>query len=208
MVARPNPVPCVESVQATEEAIRAYYADNGILPSIGELVGRVPGVTSKGSMALIVKMLKDAGVLADKDGRLRPGPAFAGFPLGRSLPAGSADTGEVPVERLSIDAWLAPHPAVTRIAPIRGESMINAGLHHGDMVVYEARSDAAVGEIVVALIDEAETIKYLARDAGGLYLLPGNDDPMYQPQRPRHSLTVLGVVVGSFGRRGRATTSR
>ena len=212
--ARRVPVSFEISAPAVEEALREYHAEHGILPSMGELLTKLKplGVTSKGSLSWIIDRLVDAGVLArvkGEKGRVKPGPGFSGFPIGRPVPAGVPDTGEAgPEERRSIDAWLAPRPQATRLAPIDGESMIGVGLLDGDIAVYEAGSVAKVGDIVYALIDGAETFKILAEDASGRYLMPANPDPSYQPLRPKDSLEILGVVIGSFGRRGRAATSR
>lgn len=211
MPAARRPIPFAKSAPAVEEALRAYHAEHGILPSLGELLQalRPSKITSKGTLAWIIDRLDEAGVVGrGPGGRLKPGPNFAGFPLGRPVPAGFPDTGDLPPERRSIDTWLAPHPAVTRLVPISGESMIDAGLLDGDTAVYEDRRDAKPGDIVYAVIDGGETIKFLAGDEKGLFLKPGNPDPQYQPLRPEHSLEILGVVIGSFGRRGRAATGR
>lgn len=198
-------IPFAMSAPMVEEALRSYYRRNGIFPSLGELLEtlRSKGITSKGTLAWIIDRLADAGVVTrGHGGRLKPGHNFAGFPVGRPVPAGTPDTGDAgPPERLSIDAWLAPNPHKTGLVPISGHSMVDVGLLDGDTAVYEAREDAKVGDIVYALIDGAETLKLLARDAAGRYLLPANSDPRYGPQRPKESLQILGVVVGSFGRR-------
>ncbi|MEY2161485.1 LexA family protein [Rhodanobacter sp. FW106-PBR-LB-2-11] len=207
-----RPVPFKESAPAVEATLREHYVKHGVMPSLSELQAELKSnkiTTSKSSLACVIDLLVDAGlVLRGHAGRLMPGENFAGFPIGRPVPAGSPDTGDLPVERRSIDRWLAPHPAVTGLVPIRGESMIDAGLLNGDTAVFEDRRDAKPGDIVYALIDEEETIKFLASDANGLYLEPGNSDPQYQPMRPERSLEILGVVIGSFGRRGRAATGR
>ncbi|MEY2117221.1 LexA family protein [Rhodanobacter sp. FW106-PBR-R2A-1-13] len=187
---------------------------------MGELLEALrPQITSKGTLACIIDRLDDAGVVTrGPGGRLKPGPDFAprpnlvpdpnfaGFPIGRPVPAGVPDTGEAaPEERRSIDSWLAPHPELTRLVPIRGDSMVDAGLLDGDIAVYEVRASAEVGEIVYAVIDGSETIKHLGKGAAGKYLLPANPDPSYQPIWPKHQLDILGVVIGVFGRRrGRA----
>jgi len=212
--ARRAPVPFEKSAPAVEKALREYHAKHGILPSMSELLTTLKplGVTSKGTLSWIIERLVEANVLAlthGDHGRLKPGPGLSGFPIGRPVPAGVPDTGEAaPEERRSIDAWLAPHPQATRLAPINGESMVDVGLLDGDTAVYEASAVAKVGDIVYALIDGKETLMVPAEDSDGRYLMPANPDPAYRPQRPTESLEILGVVIGSFGRRGRAATSR
>lgn len=211
-VARRQAVPFATSAPKVEATLRDYYAEHGILPSLGELLVmlRSDNITSKGTLAWIIDRLEEAGIVArGVGGRLKPGANFAGFPVGRPVPAGVPDTGDAPAEeRRSIDAWLAPNPSKTRLVPINGDSMVDAGLLDGDIAVYEVREEADIGAIVYALIDNEETLKVLAEDDQGRYLLPANSDPRYKPQRPKQSLEILGVVVGSFGRRGRATARR
>lgn len=76
------------------------------------------------------------------------------------------------------------------------ESMLDAGLLPDDCVVVLREATAAVGDIVVALVDREYTIKYLAEDDNGLYLKPSNKE--YKEIRPTDSLEIFGVVTGSF----------
>jgi repressor LexA len=75
---------------------------------------------------------------------------------------------------------------------INGDSMINAGILDGDLVVVRKQDDARNGEIVVALMgDEDATVKRFFRESGRVRLQPENDDlePMYPEQ-----VKILGVV--------------
>ena len=62
---------------------------------------------------------------------------------------------------------------------VRGESMLNAGILPGDLVVVHRQSTANHREIVVALLGEEATVKRFYRQKGAVWLLPENDD--YQP---------------------------
>ena len=75
---------------------------------------------------------------------------------------------------------------------VRGESMINAAILDGDIVVCEQTPVAAEGQIVVALIDDEATVKRFYREKNGFRLQPENDDfsPIYCAE-----LTILGRVV-------------
>jgi repressor LexA len=85
---------------------------------------------------------------------------------------------------------------------VKGDSMINAGILDGDIVVVHRQSDARNGEIVVALAgqderaDEAEaTVKRFFREGGRVRLQPENDalDPIYAEY-----VQILGAVTGVF----------
>ena len=74
---------------------------------------------------------------------------------------------------------------------VRGESMINAGILPGDLVVVHQQKEAHNGEIVVALLEDEATVKRLNRKNGEVWLMPENPD--YQPIDGRYA-TILGKV--------------
>lgn len=83
----------------------------------------------------------------------------------------------------------------TFILKVKGESMINAGILDGDMVLVEQRSTARNGEMVVALIDDGATVKTFYKEDGHIRLQPENDtmDPIIVTD-----LQILGKVIGVF----------
>jgi repressor LexA len=85
---------------------------------------------------------------------------------------------------------------------VRGDSMIDEGIHDGDVVVVEHRTSARNGEIVVALIDgEAATLKRIEQRPGCVVLHPANTalQPLvFEPAR----VTIRGVIKGLIRRYG------
>lgn len=83
----------------------------------------------------------------------------------------------------------------TFMLKVKGESMINAGILDGDMVLVEQRSTARNGEMVVALIDDGATVKTFYKEEGVIRLQPENDtmDPIIVPD-----VVILGKVIGVF----------
>ncbi|MEZ3485070.1 MAG: transcriptional repressor LexA [Lachnospiraceae bacterium] len=81
----------------------------------------------------------------------------------------------------------------TFILRVRGESMINAGILDGDMVIVEQRSTARNGEMVVALIEDGATVKTFYKEDGVIRLQPENDtmDPIMVTD-----VQILGKVIG------------
>lgn len=75
---------------------------------------------------------------------------------------------------------------------VRGESMLNAGIHDGDIVVVERTPVARNGEIIVALVDEEATVKTFYKEAGHFRLQPEND--AYEPIIV-DEVAILGKVV-------------
>ncbi len=78
---------------------------------------------------------------------------------------------------------------------VMGESMIEAGILDGDIVVVESKRYADDGEIVVAMIDDEATVKRFFRDEGRIRLQPANHtmQPIYS-----RDVTVLGKVIANF----------
>ena len=72
--------------------------------------------------------------------------------------------------------------------------MIDAGILEGDLVVVEQQHAANVGDIVIAIVDDEFTIKYLERERGAFVLKPANK--AYPTIRPKGKLEIFGVMVG------------
>ncbi len=177
--------------------LQDYYARHRVLPSYAR-IGALVGLNSKASVAGLVLRLKAEGfVESTPDRRLKPGKRFFERPIGESvragLPSPAADTGP---ETLSIDEYLVAQPSRTHLIKVKGDSMIDAGIHDGDIVIVEKRVAANIGDIVVAILDNEFTLKRLYREKGRIVLRPENK--AYPVIRPRGDAEIFGVVVGMF----------
>lgn len=85
--------------------------------------------------------------------------------------------------------------AQTFVLKVKGESMINAGIHSGDSIFVESCNTAKNGNIVVALIDDSATVKTFYKEKDHIRLQPENDnmDPIIVDE-----CTILGKVFGVF----------
>ena len=177
--------------------LRDYYARHRVLPSYAR-IGSLIGLSSKGSVAEMVLRLKAEGFLeSSPDRRLKPGPRFFDRPVAESVRAGApAPAADSAVEALSIDAHLVSNPSRTVLVKVKGDSMIDAGIHDGDTVVVEKRFSANFGDIVVAIIDNEFTLKRYSREQGRVVLRPENK--AYPVIRPKGNAEIFGVVVGLF----------
>lgn len=146
----------------------------------------------------MVMRLKSEGFLESApDRRLKPGKRFFERPFAESVRAGlPSAVAESRPETLTIDEHLVPHPSRTVLVTVKGDSMIDAGIHGGDVVVVEKRVSANVGDIVVAIIDNEFTLKRLDREKGRIVLRPENK--AYPIIRPKGDTEIFGVVVGLF----------
>lgn len=80
---------------------------------------------------------------------------------------------------------------------VQGESMINAGIFNGDMLIVEKQETAKNGEMVVALLDDSVTVKTFYKENGHFRLQPENNfmDPIVVDE-----VKILGLVVGLYRR--------
>ncbi len=99
------------------------------------------------------------------------------------------------VERtLDLNELCIRHPNATFFVRVEGDSMIEAGIYDGDVLVVDRSVDAEHGDIVVAAVGNEFTVKELCTRPS-LMLLPHN--PAYKPIRPRNGeeLNIFGVVT-------------
>jgi SOS regulatory protein LexA len=178
------------------EKLQDYYARHRVFPSYSA-IGRAVGLLSTSSVSAFLGRLRKAGLIESKDRRLRPGPRFFERPLVPSrvaagLPSAAYDG---KAEGLAIDQYLVGRPSRTFLVSVKGDSMIDAGLMPGDKLVVEKSAVAEEGDIVVAFVEDAYTVKRLARENRKYVLKPENK--AYPVLRP-DPIEIVGVVVGSF----------
>lgn len=177
--------------------LQEYYSDHRVLPSYAGIAGLI-GMRSKASVAEMVQRLKADELLESApDGRLKPGRRFFDRDVAENVRAGapSAAADTIP-NSIQIDALLIPRPTKSVLIKVKGDSMIDAGILDGDTVVVEKQASAAVGDIVVAIVDDEFTLKKLAREKGQFVLRPANR--AYAVIRPGEKLEIFGVVTGLF----------
>jgi len=176
--------------------LQDYYARHRALPSYAS-IGSLLGLRSKSSVAALVARLKLAGFIeSTPDRRLAPTRRFfarplASVPVRAGLPEAvdDADT-----DAVTIDDYLIERPSSTVLVRVKGDSMQDAGIFEGDLVVVEKRAAAQKGDIVVAIVDNQFTLKRLDLDNGRFILRAENK--AYAPIRPEGTLEIFGVMVG------------
>lgn len=152
---------------------------------------------SKNAASKLVTKLVELGVVEKgSDGRIVPVNLFDEIPLLGSVQAGiPVDATEEQLDSLSIDEYLIRKREATFLLTVKGDSMIDAGIREGDLVVVERASTAKLGEIVVAEVDGEWTMKYLRRDSSGVYYLePANED--FEDIYPEGEMRIGGIVRG------------
>lgn len=191
----------------TYEFVAGFIARHGHAPTLDEIAMGL-GIRSKGVIHRYLRALAEAGLLTLVAGRHRgillneseqslTGEDSYSLPLMGKIAAGQPIEAIPGQDRIDLSEFLlGPNRFVLRV---QGDSMIEAGILDGDMVVVEQRQRANNGDIVVALIDRDEaTLKTLRNNHDGtVTLLPANSrlPPMIYPAE---RVTIQGVVVGQM----------
>ena len=115
---------------------------------------------------------------------------------------GTVTCGEPILAEQNIDGYFPVPPEYlhtgndTFMLKVKGDSMINAGIFDGDLVMVEETNVAKNSDIVVALIDDSATVKTFYKEDGYIRLQPENDT--MEPIIVRDNLSILGKVIGLF----------
>jgi len=165
------------------------------MPSYAEIMDLV-GFKSKNAVSKLVHKLIDAGVLEkDAQGKIIPAIAAGEIPLLGLVEAGIPTTAdEQALDTLSIEEYLIPKKEKTFILEVKGDSMIEAHIDEGDLVIAERSQTAKDGDIVVAEVDGGWTLKYFKTDGKKVWLLPANKN--YKPIYPEYEMRIAAIVKG------------
>ncbi len=187
------------------EFILAFTSEHGYPPSVRE-IGAAVGLKSPSTVHFHMKGLEEAGVIVKAEGKTRaislPGvsmgpvaeetdPRANQVPVVGNVAAGSPILAQECIEDyLTFDTQgLSGEHFALRV---RGESMLNAGILPGDLVVVHRQQEVRNGEIVVALFEDEATVKTYQRKNGQVWLLPEN--PEYEPIDGTYA-EIIGRVV-------------
>jgi repressor LexA len=99
---------------------------------------------------------------------------------------------------ISIDDWLIKDKESSFMLKVSGDSMIDAGIHEGDVVILARGKTPRNGEIVVAEVDREWTIKFYEKRGASVVLSPANI--RYQPIIPQEEVRIAGVVIAVIRR--------
>jgi len=163
------------------------------MPTYSEMM-KLFDFKSKNAVFKVVEKLMDAGLVAkDHLGRLMPTDIFNEIPLLGSVTAGlPATVEEELLDRVNLDDFLIEKKASTYMLEVDGDSMIDAHIEKGDMVLVERTNQAKDGQIVIAEIDGEFTMKYFRKEGSKVWLEPANKN--YEPIYPERSLNINAVL--------------
>jgi repressor LexA len=200
--------PLTKKQKRTLDYVSSFIEQHGYSPSYREIANGLR-LSSVATVAQHIDSLVSKGLLTKGNNSAR-----SLLPVGEIESASMTDSGmRLPI--LGLIAAGTPietvsgHPDTLEVPPfmvgkrnsyvlqVKGQSMINDGIHNGDYVVVQEKDTPSNGEVVVALVNGSEaTLKRYYKEAGRVRLQPANDtmDPIYIT--PDMDLKIQGVVIG------------
>ncbi len=178
------------------DKIHWFYRKFKRMPSYSELLSLLR-FKSKNTIFKITGALVQSGLLQkDSTGKLIPagfqkpvrllGYVQAGFP---------SPAEEETVDLMSLDEYLIGNPAATFLLKVEGDSMTEAGIMPGDLILVQKNISPKHGDIVVACVDTEWTLKYFEKRKGKILLRAANSK--YPPIKPKQELIIGGVVIAN-----------
>ncbi len=197
------------------EFIVSAVDQRGIVPSYRE-IGAGLGIGSTNAVSDHIKALIRKGYIerVGEPGRPRSlrltteatgfieDDNIVGVPLLGRIAAGAPLLAQENYEStVRVDAAMLPPGGKVFALIVTGDSMIDDGIHDGDTLFVQQRSDVRDGQIAVVMVDGDATVKRLFREGQRLRLQPANSamEPMYV-DRTAGDVSVVGVAVGVFRR--------
>ena len=175
------------------DKLRDFYRTHKRMPSYAEIMAFTGYRTKSAAHYFVHKLIKAGVVEKDASGKLIPVRLYGDVPLLGLVEAGFPSPAEEELaDTMSFDEYLIENKEATYILKVKGDSMIDAGICEGDMVVVERTATPKVGQIVIAEVDGAWTMKYLRKRGSAFYLEPANKK--YKPIIPKEDLKVAAVV--------------
>lgn len=165
------------------------------MPTYSEAL-KLFGFKSKNAVSKVFQKFIDEGIVyKDHLGRLMPEKSFDEIPLLGTVKAGIPSTAEdVGFETVDFDTLLVEKKENTFVLEVDGESMIEAHIQDGDLVIVEKANRARNGDIVIAEVDGEWTMKYFEEKNGKIFLIPANKN--FKTITPKESFRIGGIVKG------------
>jgi len=176
--------------------ISAFHLHNKRMPTYSEMLD-IFKLSSKNAVFKRINALIREGFLEkDSKGRILPKSIARPLPLAGFVQAGFPSPAEEELQDLmSLEEYLISNPKATYLLKVEGDSMIDAGIHPGDIVLVQKNLDPKTGDIVVAQVDSEWTLKYFEKKKNKVSLKAANEK--YPTIAPKQELTVAGVVIAN-----------
>ncbi len=170
-----------------------FYNRDKRMPTYSEMMNLF-GFKSKNAVARLVnKFIEEGIVTKDYLGHLIADISLNSIPMLGSVKAGfPSDVAEELTDTINIDDYLINKKENSYMLTVDGDSMIDAHIADGDMVLVEKTNQAKDGQIVIANVDGEFTMKYFKKSGDKVWLEPANKN--FKPIHPKMYLNITAVV--------------
>lgn len=160
----------------------------------------IDALAKKGFIMVTSKTSRTIAVVNDELNKFKnPSDNTIGLPIIGRVAAGYPILAEENIEgRLMLDSSLVGNKESCFGLRVQGDSMINAGIFEGDLVIVSPQSTANNGDIIIALLHDEATLKKYERRNNKIYLVPENEK--YKPIEVDNNeeFSIIGKVIGVF----------
>ena len=179
-----------------KQKIRAFYEEHRVMPTYSEMMTMFELKSKNAIFKLVNKLIAEDLVTKDDSGRLIPDQKLlGGVKILGSVEAGFPTPAEEDLaETMSLDNYLIDNREATFMLRVSGESMLDAGIQPGDMLIVERRTDAEDGDIIVAFIDGGYTVKFLRKRTWQVWLEAANESFRNIVPHENEKLKIMAVV--------------
>jgi SOS regulatory protein LexA len=180
-------------VQEKVRRLRAFVLENRRMPGYNEML-RLFGYKSKNAVYGLLQKLQEHGYVTKHRGKHSvTGKLTGAIRLLGTVQAGFPSVAEEElIDTLSLDEFLVDRPEATFMLKVTGDSMIDAGIQPGDLVLVEKGIAPKNNDIVIAQVDGEWTMKYFFKTRKGVKLEPANKN--YASIYPKNTLEIGGIV--------------
>ena len=176
------------------EQLRSFYVVEKRNPTFSELAKLFNYRSKNAVYGPLQKLIQLGYIEQNRYGRLTLTSKITGSSrlLGTVQAGFPSPAEEELIDTINLDQYLVRNPEATYLLTVSGDSMIDAGIQPGDIILVEKGGAPKKNDIVIAQVDGEWTMKYFGKDRQGVYLDPANSN--YKRIRPDQSLTIGGIV--------------
>ncbi|MDD2680756.1 MAG: LexA family transcriptional regulator [Patescibacteria group bacterium] len=180
-------------IEKYKQQIVKFYRQNKRMPNFSEVMVLLAFKSKNAVFKLVSKLEEDNFLSKDEKGKLIPKNLYGELRVLGEVEAGFPSAAEEELaDTMSMDEYLIKNKEASYLLKVSGDSMKDAGIMNGDMVLVDRSVTAVPGDIVIAEVDKQWTIKYLRKKGKETYLEPANKK--FANIYPTEELKIAAVV--------------
>ncbi len=179
--------------QSYKQKIIDFYHDNKRMPTYSEIMNLLNFKSKNAVFELVKKLCREDFLSKDDKGRLIPKKLIQYTKILGTIEAGFPSPAEEELcDNISLDDFLIKNKQAAYILQVSGDSMKDAGIMPGDLVIVDRSLSPQDGNIVIAEVDNNWTMKYFKKKCGKIYLKAANKK--YKDIIAEEKLKIAAVV--------------